>query len=238
MATQINVDPNEIEKFESLANRWWDPESEFKPLHDMNPVRLDYIRSVTRLEGKTVVDVGCGGGILTEAISRTGASVTGIDMGTTPLMVAQLHAEDENLDIDYRQCTAETLAQEMPQSFDVVCCMEMLEHVPQPQAVVEACAQLVKPGGHVFFATINRNPKSWLMAIVGAEYILNLLPRGTHQYEKLIRPSELSSWCRQSGLDVNDLTGMHYNPLTRGFRVGRGVDVNYIIAASRPPVSC
>ncbi|KAA3621487.1 MAG: bifunctional 2-polyprenyl-6-hydroxyphenol methylase/3-demethylubiquinol 3-O-methyltransferase UbiG [Proteobacteria bacterium] len=233
MNAASNVDPREIEKFESLASRWWDPESEFKPLHDMNPVRLDYIEKEAVLKDKTVVDVGCGGGILSEAMAARGARVTGIDMGATPLAVARLHAVESGVDVEYRKCRAEDIADERPGEFDVVTCMEMLEHVPDPARVVDACARLVKPGGHVFFATINRTPKAWLMAIVGAEYVLNLLPRGTHRFQNLIRPSELSAWCREAGLGVSEVTGMHYNPITRAFWIAPGVGVNYIVY-SRP----
>ena len=226
---QTNVDAREVAKFEELAHRWWDPESEFKPLHDINPLRLDFIdRRAGGLEGKRVVDVGCGGGILAESMAARGADVTGIDMGEAPLAVARLHQHESGLSIDYRQTTAEALAEEMPGAFDVVTCLEMLEHVPEPKSVIRACATLVKPGGHVFFSTINRNPKAWLFAIVGAEYVLRLLPKGTHEYEKFIRPSELESWARHAGLQVREITGMSYNPLTRRYRLGADVDVNYL----------
>jgi 2-polyprenyl-6-hydroxyphenyl methylase / 3-demethylubiquinone-9 3-methyltransferase len=228
MTTATNVDPREIEKFEALASRWWDPDSEFKPLHDMNPVRLDYIAGRAPLEDRAVLDIGCGGGILCEAMAARGARVTGLDMSTAPLAVARLHARETGVDIDYRQCRAEDLAFEQPASFDIVTCMEMLEHVPQPGDIVDAAARLVKPGGHIFFSTINRTPKAWLMAIVGAEYILKLLPRGTHRYDSLIRPAELARWCRHSNLDVQEITGMHYNPVTRRFWIAPGVGVNYI----------
>ncbi len=227
--TQTNVDAREVAKFEELAHRWWDPESEFKPLHDINPLRLDFIdRRAGGLEGKRVVDVGCGGGILAESMAARGADVTGIDMGEAPLAVARLHQHESGLSIDYRQTTAEALAEEMPGAFDVVTCLEMLEHVPEPESVIRACATLVKPGGHVFFSTINRNPKAWLFAIVGAEYVLRLLPKGTHEYDKFIRPSELESWARHAGLRVREITGMSYNPLTRRYRLGADVDVNYL----------
>lgn len=230
-----NVDQGEIRKFEELAARWWDPRSEFRPLHEINPLRLDYIDSIASLAGKRVLDIGCGGGILAEAMHRRGAQVTGIDMGEAPLEVARLHLLESGLDVDYRQMTAEHLAQEEAGRYDVVTCMEMLEHVPNPGSVVRACCQLVKPGGHVFFATINRNPKSYLFAIIGAEYVLRLLPRGTHDFAKFIRPSELGNWCREAGLEGRDLVGMTYNPLTRVYRLDpRDVDVNYILHAVRP----
>ena len=225
----LNVDHNEISKFEELAHRWWDPDSEFKPLHDINPLRLDYIDARARIAGKQVLDVGCGGGILAESMARRGAEVTGIDMGETPLSVAKLHMLESGVKVDYRRITAEELAAERPASYDVVTCMEMLEHVPDPGSVIAACARLVRPGGHVFFSTINRNPKAFLFAIVGAEYVLNMLPKGTHEFAKFIRPSELASWARAAGLDVQDITGMTYNPLTKHYRLGRDVDVNYLM---------
>ncbi len=231
--TTQNVDPTEIAKFEQLASRWWDPESEFKPLHDINPLRLKWIDERVQLKGSAVLDVGCGGGILTESMAALGASVTGIDMGETPLSVAKLHMKESGHNVEYLHMTAEALAKSRPASFDVVTCMEMLEHVPDPAAVVDACSNLVKPGGAVFFSTINRNPKSWLFAIVGAEYVLNLLPRGTHEYRKLIRPSELESWARQAKLAVRELTGMHYSPLTRHYWLAPGVDVNYLAYSRR-----
>jgi 2-polyprenyl-6-hydroxyphenyl methylase/3-demethylubiquinone-9 3-methyltransferase len=229
----VNVDPNEIAKFERLATRWWDPHGDFKPLHDINPLRLDFINDRVGLKGKKVLDVGCGGGILAESMAALGAQVTGIDMGEAPLAVARLHLKESGLHVEYRHTTAEELAEEMPGAFDVITCMEMLEHVPGPSSVVNACARLAKPSGHVFFSTINRNPKSFLLAIVGAEYVLRLLPRGTHEYMKFIRPSELEHMCRHAGLTVRELTGMHYNPLTRRFRLGPGVDVNYFAWAVR-----
>ncbi len=229
-----NVDQAEIAKFEELAHRWWDPESEFKPLHQINPLRLDYIdRRVGGLAGKRVVDVGCGGGILAESMARRGARVTAIDMGEAPLAVARLHQLESGVEVDYRQSTAEALAETEPESFDVVTCMEMLEHVPDPASVVAACARLAKPGGQVFFSTLNRNPKSWLFAIVGAEYLLQLLPKGTHDYSKFIKPSELESWARQAGLQVRELTGMSYNPFTRTYSLGPDVDVNYLVHCTR-----
>jgi len=234
MATATpNVDPAEIAKFEALASRWWDPHSEFKPLHDINPLRLDWINDRVGLNGKQVLDVGCGGGILAESMAALGATVTGIDMGEAPLAVAKLHLKESGVPVTYRHITAEDLAAEMPGAFDVVTCMEMLEHVPDPAATVAACAKLVKPGGQVFFSTINRNPKSFLLAIVGAEYVLRLLPRGTHEYMKFIRPSELDRWTRAAGLATREYTGMHYNPLTRQYTLGPGVDVNYVVYTVR-----
>jgi 2-polyprenyl-6-hydroxyphenyl methylase/3-demethylubiquinone-9 3-methyltransferase len=234
-ATATNVDPAEIAKFEALAARWWDPHSEFKPLHDINPLRLTHIEArAGALGGKAVLDVGCGGGILAESMALRGARVTGIDMGDTPLQVARLHQQESGAEVDYQKVTAEEFAAAHPAKFDVVTCMEMLEHVPDPASTVAACAQLVKPGGHVFFATINRTPKAWVFAIVGAEYVLNLLPRGTHNYENFIRPSELETWIRAGGLNLQHLTGMHYNPLTRHYWLAPGVDVNYIAHTIRP----
>jgi 2-polyprenyl-6-hydroxyphenyl methylase/3-demethylubiquinone-9 3-methyltransferase len=230
-----NVDHAEIKKFEDLASRWWDPNSEFKPLHDINPLRLDYIdRAAGGLADKRVLDVGCGGGILSESMALRGAQVTGIDMGTMPLRVAELHTLESGVEVDYRQVPVETLAAEQPGSFDVVTCMEMLEHVPSPASVVAACAQLVRPGGRVFFSTLNRNPKSFLFAIIGAEYVLGLLPKGTHDYARFIRPSELDSWVRQTKLRTVDLMGMTYNPLTRTYRLTpRTLDVNYLVSCVR-----
>jgi 2-polyprenyl-6-hydroxyphenyl methylase / 3-demethylubiquinone-9 3-methyltransferase len=231
--TQANYDPAELAKFSALAHRWWDPTSEFRPLHEINPLRLAHIeRLAGGLAGKKIVDVGCGGGILAEAMAARGAEVTGIDLADKPLKVAMLHALETNSRVDYRLVAAEALAQEVPGTFDVVTCMEMLEHVPDPASIVAACARLVKPGGQVFFSTINRNAKSFLFAIVGAEYVLRLLPRGTHEYAKLIRPSELAAHCRAAGLAVSDITGMTYNPITRTYALGRDVDVNYLLAAS------
>jgi 2-polyprenyl-6-hydroxyphenyl methylase/3-demethylubiquinone-9 3-methyltransferase len=222
-----NVDPEEIAKFEALAARWWDPTGEFKPLHDLNPLRLQFIDQRADLNGKRVLDIGCGGGILAEAMAALGAEVTGIDLGQAPLTVAKLHLKESGRHVAYQQISAEELAQQRPGAFDVVTCMEMLEHVPDPASTINACSRLVKPGGQVFFSTINRNPKSWLFAIVGAEYVLNLLPRGTHDYMKFIKPSELERWARHAGLGIRELTGMHYNPLTRHYSLGPGVDVNY-----------
>ena len=231
--TAQNVDPDEIAKFEQLAARWWDPHSEFKPLHDINPLRLNYINDRVGLKDKTVLDIGCGGGILAESMAAHGATVTGIDLGDAPLAVAKLHLKESGQKVEYRKISAEDMAREKPESFDVVTCMEMLEHVPDPASTIAACAKLVKPGGQVFFSTINRNPKSWLFAIVGAEYVLNMLPKGTHEYMKFIKPSELERWARQAGLSVHELIGMHYNPLTRHYWLARGVDVNYIAYSTR-----
>ena len=225
----LNADPAELQKFASLAHRWWDPESEFKPLHEINPLRLDYIDRIAGLRGKRVLDVGCGGGILSESMAARGADVTGIDLGEKALKVAQLHKLESGASVDYRLIAVEALAQEQPQNFDVVTCMEMLEHVPDPFAVVRACAQLVKPGGRVFFSTLNRNPKAYLFAVIGAEYVLNLLPKGTHEYAKFIKPSELSAWCRSAGLEVAGLGGMQYNPLNKRYALGTDVSVNYLM---------
>jgi 2-polyprenyl-6-hydroxyphenyl methylase / 3-demethylubiquinone-9 3-methyltransferase len=228
-----NVDNNEIAKFEALASRWWDPHSEFKPLHDLNPLRLTFINDRVGLKDRRAVDVGCGGGILAESMAALGASVTGIDLGEAPLAVARLHLKETGHNVAYRHVAAEALADEMPGAFDVVTCMEMLEHVPDPASTVAACARLVRPGGHVFFSTINRTAKAWLFAIVGAEYVLNLLPRGTHEYAKFIRPSELERMCRQAGLVLREITGLHYNPLMQTYSLGSGVDVNYFVHAVR-----
>ncbi len=231
MNQQENVDPAELQKFASLAHRWWDKNSEFKPLHEINPLRLGFIDTVADIDGKRVLDVGCGGGILSESMAAKGAEVIGIDLGEKALKVAQLHSLETGIKVDYRLLSVEALADEMPQSFDVVTCMEMLEHVPDPAAVIEACARLVKPGGHVFFSTINRNPKAYLFAVIGAEYVLNMLPRGTHEYEKFIKPSELSSLARRSGLTVSGLKGMSYSPLSKRYWLGDDVSVNYIVHA-------
>ena len=233
-ATQ-NVDPAEIAKFEALASRWWDRSGEFKPLHDINPLRANWIDSQSPVAGKRLVDVGCGGGILAEAMAHRGAAVTGIDMGEAPLSVARIHQLESGVDVDYRQCTAEALAEEAAASFDVVCCLEMLEHVPDPAAVIQACADLAVPGGSLYFSTINRNPKAFLFAIVGAEHILKLLPAGTHEYTKFIRPSELATWLRDAGLVLDTMTGMTYNPITRRYRLEqRDVSVNYLLRATKP----
>lgn len=224
-----NVDADEIAKFEALAFRWWDTESEFKPLHEINPLRLDFIDKHANLAGKKVLDIGCGGGILTESMAKRGATVKGIDLGAAPLAVAKIHAKEENLEVEYQAIAAEEIAQQEPSTYDIVTCMEMLEHVPDPAAIVSACATLVKPGGHVFFSTINRNPKSFLFAIVGAEYVLNLLPKGTHHYEKLIRPSELDHWIRQASLQTNEIIGMSYNPLRKTYKLSSDTSVNYLV---------
>ena len=227
--THANVDPEEISKFSELAARWWDPHSEFKPLHDINPLRLNYIDEKAVLKGKNVLDVGCGGGILSESMAHRGAEVSGIDMAAASLQVARLHALETETSIHYEMIAAEALAEKQPASFDVVTCLEMLEHVPEPASVIQACADLVKPGGHVFLSTINRNPKSYLFAIVGAEYILRLLPKGTHQHKKFLRPSELNRWARQADLIAQDIIGMTYNPLTQKYALGRDVSVNYLM---------
>ena len=234
----INVDPQEIAKFEALAAKWWDtsPKSEFYPLHQINPLRLNWIDDFCQgLAGKKILDVGCGGGILAESMARRGANVLGIDMGAAPLAVARLHAEQEQVNtIQYQQIPVEELAQAQAGQYDIVTCMEMLEHVPDPASIVKACHDLVKPGGHVFFSTINRNPKSYLFAIIGAEYVLRLLPRGTHEFKKFIRPSELVSFVRQAGLSYDAIIGLHYNPLTKYYWLAPNVDVNYMIYTRRP----
>ncbi|HMV71942.1 MAG TPA: bifunctional 2-polyprenyl-6-hydroxyphenol methylase/3-demethylubiquinol 3-O-methyltransferase UbiG [Pseudomonadales bacterium] len=229
-----NVDQAEIAKFEALASRWWDRAGDFRPLHQMNPLRANWIDARAPVAGRRVLDVGCGGGILSEALAQRGAEVTGIDMGEAPLAVARLHLVESGLDIDYRHTSAEDLASEAPASFDIVTCMEVLEHVPDPASLVRACAQLVRPDGHLFFATINRNPKSYVFAILGAEHILKLLPKGTHDYARFIRPSELAAWARAAGLALGDVEGMLYNPITRTFSLGRDVDVNYLLHAQKP----
>lgn len=230
-----NIDPAEIAKFEALAHRWWDPHSEFKPLHEINPLRANYIDLRSPVAGRTLLDVGCGGGILCEAMASRGAVVTGIDMGEAPLAVARLHTLESGLTIDYRHSTAEQLATTEAGRYDIVTCLEMLEHVPDPASVVQACAALCKPGGDLYFSTINRNPKAFLFAIVGAEHVLRLLPRGTHEYAKFIRPSELAGCLRAAGLQLMDMTGMQYNPLTRRYRLDpRDVSVNYLLHARKP----
>lgn len=229
-----NVDPAELAKFSDLAHRWWDVNSEFRPLHQINPLRLDWIQSMVALKDKQVLDVGCGGGILSDAMARVGAKVTGIDLATKSLKVAQLHAlETQTPNVSYREVSAEALAAEQPACFDVVTCMEMLEHVPDPASVVQACTTLVKPGGWVFFSTLNRNPQSFLFAIVGAEYVLNLLPKGTHEYAKFIRPSELAAFCRDAGLQTQASRGLQYNPLTQRYWLDANTRVNYMLATQR-----
>lgn len=230
----MNVDEAELEKFNSLASRWWDPTSEFKPLHDINPLRLGWIDAIATLNGKRVADIGCGGGILAESMARTGARVTGIDMADKPLKVAQLHSLETGIEVDYRKSTAEELAAAEGARFDVVTCMEMLEHVPDPAGIVRAAAALAKPGGYLFFSTINRNPKSYLFAVVGAEYVLRMLPRGTHDYAKFIKPAELAAHVRAAGLDLIDLQGMSYNPFAQTYALGSDTSVNYLVTCRKP----
>jgi len=235
--TTHNVDAAEVAKFEALASRWWDKESEFKPLHEINPLRLNYIDERSDLAGKKVLDVGCGGGILSEAMALRGAQVTGIDMGEKPIKIAQLHALEAGVEITYRKVSAESLADEIgtdsEQQFDVITCLEMLEHVPDPASIINACERMLKPGGQLFLSTINRNPKAYLFAIIGAEYILNMLPRGTHDYAKFIRPAELSRWVRDNGLTVKDSVGLAYNPLTKNYKLADDVAVNYLMHTSK-----
>jgi 2-polyprenyl-6-hydroxyphenyl methylase/3-demethylubiquinone-9 3-methyltransferase len=233
-STSANVDHAEVRKFEQLASRWWDPNSEFKPLHDLNPLRLQYIDERASLDGKSVLDVGCGGGILAESMAALGARVTGIDAGKAPLEVAKLHLLESGHEVEYQHIMVEELAAQQPESFDVITCMEMLEHVPDPGSVISSCAQLLKPGGIAFFSTINRNPKAWMFAVVGAEYLLQMLPKGTHEYAKFIKPSELDQWIRKAGLSMTHMTGMTYNPLTRIYKLNEGdVDVNYLVTARK-----
>ena len=229
-----NVDAAEIARFEALADRWWDSEGDFRPLHDINPARLEFIDQRVALDGKRVLDIGCGGGILAESMAARGACVTAIDMAPAPLAVARIHLRESGLEVEYLKSTAEAHAEVRAGAYDVVTCLEMLEHVPDPSQVVGACARLVRPGGKVFFSTINRNPKAWVMAIIGAEYVLRLLPRGTHEYAKLIRPSELAEWIRDAGLELDGFTGMHYNPFTRDCTLGGNVHVNYLAHSHRP----
>ena len=231
----MNADPQELAKFSDLAHRWWDPESEFRPLHQINPLRLDWIDQQASIAGKRVVDVGCGGGILAESMARRGAHVLGIDLADRPLKVAQLHAMESGVaNLDYRSIAAEDLAAEQPGQFDIVTCMEMLEHVPDPSSVVRACAQMVKPGGWIFFSTLNRNPKSFLFAIVGAEYLLKLLPKGTHEFARFIRPSELTRWAREADLSTTQMKGLEYNPITRRYWLSGDTSVNYMVACRKP----
>jgi len=231
--THLNADQQELDKFSQLAHRWWDPSSEFKPLHDINPLRLEYIDSLASLSAKRVLDVGCGGGILSESMAARGANVTGVDLGEKALKVAKLHLLESGQKVDYRLIAVEALAQQEPEQYDVVTCMEMLEHVPDPASIVRACSQLVKPGGHVFFSTLNRNLKSYLFAVIGAEYVLNMLPRGTHEYAKFLKPSELARHCRAAGLVVDEVTGMSYNPLSKVYSLGSDTSVNYMLACHR-----
>ena len=234
MPNHTNVDPNEIRKFEELASRWWDKNSEFKPLHDINPLRANWIDNIAPVAEKKVLDVGCGGGILSESLAQRGAEVTGIDMGEAPLGVARLHQLESGLSINYQKSTAEDFAKKHENTFDIVTCLEMLEHVPDPSSVINACSKMVKPGGTVFFSTINRNPKAFLLAIVGAEYILRMLPRGTHEYSKFIKPSELANWSREANLQVNQMTGLLYNPLTKSYKLSPSdIDVNYMISTQK-----
>ena len=229
----LNADPAELDKFGELAHRWWDPNSEFKPLHDINPLRLDWIDNAAGLPGKRVLDVGCGGGLLSEGMATRGAEVTGIDLSERALGVARLHLLESGQKVDYRRIAAEQMAAEIPGSFDIVTCLEMLEHVPDPASIVASCARLVKPGGRVFFSTINRNPKAYLFAVIGAEYLLQMLPKGTHDFARFIKPSELARWCKQSGLEPDELVGMTYNPLTGHYALGRDTGVNYLVSATR-----
>ena len=231
--TMLNADPSELQKFGDLAHRWWDPNSEFKPLHDINPLRLGWIDRCVGLRGKRVLDVGCGGGLLSEGMAALGAEVTGIDLSEKPLGVARLHLLESGQKVDYRQISAEELAEQMPGAFDTVTCLEMLEHVPNPSSTITACARLVKPGGQVFFSTLNRNPKAYLFAVIGAEYLLKLLPKGTHDYAKFIKPSELTRWAKMGNLEPQEILGMSYNPLTREYSLGRDTSVNYLLRAQR-----
>lgn len=229
----VNADPAELAKFGDLAHRWWDPNSEFKPLHDINPLRLDWIDAAVSLSGKRVLDVGCGGGLLSEGMASRGAEVTGIDLSEKPLGVARLHLLESGQSVDYRKVSVEQLAAEMPAAFDVVTCLEMLEHVPDPASVIAACARLVKPGGTVFLSTINRNAKAYLLAVIGAEYVLNMLPKGTHDYARFIKPSEMARWAKAADLEPEEFTGMTYNPLSKKYSLGRDTDVNYLVRAVR-----
>ena len=231
--TTDNIDPEEVDKFEAIARRWWDPTSEFKPLHDINPLRLAYISERTNLRGKRVLDVGCGGGLLTEALCRAEAEVTGIDAGAAPIAVAKLHQFESGCDIQYMQLTVEALAKEEPEPFDIITCLEVLEHVPDPDSVIQTCSSLLKPSGDLFLSTINRNPKSYFFMVIGAEYLLNLLPRGTHSYKKFITPSEVARSLRAHSLSLNDLTGMSYNPIMTRYKLGSNLDVNYLAHATK-----
>ncbi len=234
MTEQKNVDPSEIAKFDALASSWWDLAGESKPLHDINPLRLEFISSHSSLKGKQVIDVGCGGGILSESLAKSGANTTGIDMGEQALNVAKLHALEAGLTIDYQHITAEEKSHQSAETFDTVTCMEMLEHVPDPLSIIQACADMVKPGGDLFFSTLNRHPKAYLLAVLGAEYIMNMLPKGTHDYKRFIKPSELSKWCRQAGLHVEHIKGISYNPLNQAFKLSDDVNVNYLLHCKKP----
>ncbi|MDF1642977.1 MAG: bifunctional 2-polyprenyl-6-hydroxyphenol methylase/3-demethylubiquinol 3-O-methyltransferase UbiG [Pseudomonadales bacterium] len=229
-----NIDPSEVAKFEALASRWWDQNSEFRPLHQINPLRLNYIDQRSPVAGKKVLDVGCGGGILSEGLAARGAIVTGIDVGEAPLSVAELHKKESGFDIEYRLTTIEELAEQEPENYDIIACMEMLEHVPDPSSIIKACSKALKPGGMIYFSTISRNPKAYLFAIVAAERVLKLLPKGTHDYEKLIKPSELARWARQADLQPKDISGMTYNPLTKRYRLSSDTSVNYLVHAHKP----
>ena len=234
MTTTENVHLHEINKFGSLAERWWDPQGEFKTLHDINPLRISFIKKYAEINGKKIVDVGCGGGILSEGLAKKGAEVTGIDLSEELIEIADLHGLESGVNVTYKKISAEALAEEQTENFDHVTCMEMLEHVPDPSSIVSACVKMVKPGGYVFFSTLNRKPKAFLMAILGAEYILRMLPKGTHDYKTFIKPSELSQWARQAGLEMQGMTGIEYNPLNKRFNLGQDIDVNYIAAYQRP----
>lgn len=231
MMTKNNIDPQELSKFDAVAARWWDPEGECKPLHQLNPLRLHFIEQQTEIAGKRVLDIGCGGGLLSEAMASRGATVTAIDMAPAPLSVAKLHLLESGLKVDYQQISAEELAEQQPHEFEVITCMELLEHVPEPASLIQACANMLKPGGHLFLSTLNRNAKSFIEAIIGAEYLLKMLPKGTHRYDRFIRPSELARWCREAGIEIQDLKGMSYNPLSRQFSLSDNLNVNYLAHA-------